>query len=449
MKIEELTSIVQMNGIVGAGGAGFPTYVKLDKRANTIIMNCAECEPLLKLHRQLLERYAYEIMKTFSMIADVVEAKEAIIGIKKEYKATIQAMQIYLDEFPKIRLKFLDGVYPMGDEIVLIYEATKKVVRPGGLPIEEGIAVFNVETVYNIYQAVEKQKPVTDKLVSVVAEVSNPVTVRVPLGCTIKEVVSLAGVITTKDPVYFIGGPMMGYIGSESQPVTKTTNAVLVLPKEHLLVQKKQSKTTIEMNRAASICCQCQMCTDLCPRHALGHPVEPHLFMRAASNKDFQNMNPFINTMFCSSCGLCELFSCPQGLSPRSLMAEYKIGLRNAGVKPPQGVISVPVEESREYRKAPEARLEARLGLVKYNVEAPLDDVVVPMKQVKIMLSQHIGAPALAIVTVGEQVENGQLIGKPAKGLSVGIHASICGTVSEVTSQYIVIKENKQEGLYE
>ena len=88
-----------------------------------------------------------------------------------------------------MRLHLLDEVYPMGDEVVLIYEATGRVVRPGGLPIEQGVAVFNVETVYNVYRAVEEKQPVTDKYVSVVAEVSDPVTVRVPLGCTLEEVV--------------------------------------------------------------------------------------------------------------------------------------------------------------------------------------------------------------------------------------------------------------------
>lgn len=443
MDIEELRQAIRESGVVGAGGAGFPTYVKIDERANTIILNCAECEPLLKLHRQLLELYPYEIMKTFSQIADLVKADEAIIGIKKEYKATIKALNEYSSEFPKIRIHLLDGVYPMGDEVVLIYEATKKVVRPGGLPIEEGIAVFNVETIYNVYRTIEEKKPVTDKVVSVVAEVSNPITVRVPLGCTIAEVVALAGEITVKDPVYLVGGPMMGNIGQASSPVTKTTNAILVLPNDHLLVQKKNSKVTIEINRAASICCQCQMCTDLCPRHELGHPIEPHLFMRAASNKDFQNINPFINTLFCSSCGVCELYSCPQGLSPRSLMAEYKTGLRKAGVKIPTGIIPKPIKESRNYRKVPEERLEARLGLNQYDVEAPLNDKVVPMKRVKLLLSQHIGAPAQAIVSTGDMVEVGQMVAKPAEGLSVAIHASISGKVVEVTNAYIVIQKSK------
>lgn len=441
MEIKELSKILQENGIVGAGGAGFPTYAKLDERAETILLNCAECEPLLKLHRQLLEQHAYEITKTFSMIADVVDAKEAIICIKKEYKATIAALQQCVGEFPKVRIHLLDGVYPMGDEVVMIYEATRKVVRPGGLPIETGVAVFNVETVYNAYRALELNHPVTDKVVSVVAEVSKPVTVRVPLGCTIQDVVNLAGVTTTKDPVYFVGGPMMGNIGLADQPVTKTTNAILVLPKDHLIIQKKQRKASIDLNRAASICCQCQMCTDLCPRHALGHPIEPHKFMRSASNQDFQNTNVFINTMFCSSCGLCEMYSCPQGLAPRSLMADYKMGLRKAGVKPPQGVVPAPVrDEIREFRKAPEERLEARLGLIKYNTDAPLNDTVVPMSTVKILLSQHIGAPAAAITAVGDVVEEGQMIAKPGNGLSVAIHASISGKVVEVTDRYIKIQ---------
>ena len=220
MEIKELQDIIQQNGVVGAGGAGFPTYMKLTDKADTILMNCAECEPLLKLHRQLLEKHAYEIMKTFHMIQETVGAAEAIIGIKKSYVQTIQALNQHIEEFPGMRLHLLDEVYPMGDEVVLIYEATGRVVRPGGLPIEQGVAVFNVETVYNVYRAVEEKQPVTDKYVSVVAEVSDPVTVRVPLGCTLEEVVAQAGSTTVKDPVYFVGGPMMGLIGHVSDSVT-------------------------------------------------------------------------------------------------------------------------------------------------------------------------------------------------------------------------------------
>lgn len=440
MDNKELQKIIQESGVVGAGGAGFPTYVKIDQRANTILMNCAECEPLLKLHRQLLKLHAYEIMKTFQMIAETVGAQEAIIGIKKSYKDTVEELNRHLGEFPNMRLALLDEVYPMGDEIVLIYEATGRVVRPGGLPIEEGVAVFNVETVYNIYQAVEKQHPVTDKLVSVVAEVEHPVTVRVPLGTRLDQVVALAGAATVKNPVYFVGGPMMGNIGTGSQPVTKTTNAVLVLPEDHLIVQKKLRKASIDMKRAASICCQCRTCTDLCPRNNLGHPIDPALFMRAASNKDFQDLNPYLNANFCSSCGVCEMYSCLQSLAPRTLLADMKAGLKKAGVRPPQGVQAAPVQNSREYRKVPEERLMARLGLTRYDKDAPLDDQVVPVKKVTINLSQHIGAPAQAIVKIGDQVTAGQMIAKPAQGLSAGIHASITGVVTGVSDRAVEIE---------
>ena len=338
-----------------------------------------------------------------------------------------------------MRIHLLDEVYPMGDEVVLIYEATGRVVRPGGLPIEQGVAVFNVETLYNVYRAVESGKPVTDKYVSVVAEVNKPVTVRVPLGCTLEEVVEQAGGITVKDPVYFVGGPMMGRIGQPSDPVTKTTNAILILPKDHLIVQKKQRTSSIDLKRAASICCQCNTCTDLCPRNNLGHPIDPARFMRAASNHDFQDLNPYINASFCSSCGVCEMYACPQSLAPRTLLADMKGGLRNAGIRPLQGVQPVPVKESREYRKVPEERLMARLGLTRYDKNAPLDETLVPVPKVRILLSQHIGAPAQAIVKAGDQVERGQMIGAPANGLSVGIHASITGKVTEVTDRYIVI----------
>ena len=165
MDMKELSSILQQNGIVGAGGAGFPTYAKLDQRAETIILNCAECEPLLRLHRQLLEKYAREIVDTFHLVGQAVGAKEVIIGIKKAYKQTIEAVESVIGEYPEVRLGLLDEVYPAGDEVVLIYEVTGKVVRPGGLPIESGVAVFNVETIYNVWRAMNQQTPVVDKLI--------------------------------------------------------------------------------------------------------------------------------------------------------------------------------------------------------------------------------------------------------------------------------------------
>ena len=254
---------------------------------------------------------------------------------------------------------------------------------------------------------------------------------------------ALAGNVTTKEPVYFIGGPMMGFIGEADMPVTKTTNAVIVLPKDHQIVQRKKSKASLELKRAASSCCQCETCTNLCPRHALGHPIEPHLFMRSAANQDFQHIEAFLNTSFCSSCGVCEMYACPQGLAPRSLIAECKDGLKKAGVKPPADVKPAPVKRSREYRKVPEMRLEARLGLSRYNVPAPLQDLVADMPNVTVKMSQHIGAPATPAVKVGDTVKTGDVVGNPGKGLSVAIHAPISGKVVSVDNGTVTIQRGR------
>ena len=131
MEIKELQTILQEGGVAGAGGAGFPTYMKLTDKAEVILLNCAECEPLLKLHQQLLERHAHQIMRTFHLIAETLGAKEAVIGIKKAYVKTVKALEQYIEEFPGMRIHLLDEVYPMGDEVVLIYEATVRVVAAG------------------------------------------------------------------------------------------------------------------------------------------------------------------------------------------------------------------------------------------------------------------------------------------------------------------------------
>ena len=319
MTPESVIDTVKTSGLRGRGGAGFPTYAKLNENAETIILNCAECEPLLRLHRQLLEKYAQEIVDTFHLIGEAVGAKEVIIGIKKAYTRTIEALNSVIGAYPEVRLGLLDEVYPAGDEVVLIYEATGRVIRPGGLPIEEGVAVFNVETVYNVYRALEEQTPVIDKLVSVVGEVEHSITVRVPVGASIKDVVAHAGEIKVKDPAYLVGGPMMGNLQDEMSVVTKTTNAVIVLDRSHTLIQRRNRNAAIDLKRAASSCCQCETCTSLCPRHALGHPIEPHKFMRSAANKDFQDTKCISEYIFSAVPADCaRIFPVPRDLRPEA-----------------------------------------------------------------------------------------------------------------------------------
>ena len=439
MLIDELKNIARNNGIVGAGGAGFPAYAKMTDKADTVILNCVECEPLLKLHRQLLATHTEEIIQMLDEVRESFGAKEAVIGIKSEYVTTMKAVEEVLGDFPKVRICALKPAYPMGDEVVLIYEATGRIIQPGGLPIDENVVVYNVETMYNLYRAVHLDIPVTNKLVSIVGEIDHPLTVRVPLGTTVKEAIALAGKVTVEDPAYVMGGPMMGRLGTENTVITKTTNAIIILPKDHHVVVRMDKNLEIEKKRASSSCCQCRTCTDMCSRHALGHPIEPHKVMRAVANHDTSDMSVFVNTAYCSGCGICEKYACPQGLSPKSIIQAFKGGLRAAGIKA-EKVDPAPVLEDRELRKLPVHRLAARLDLTKYDKPAPFEDTTPTTKLVKIPMSQHIGAPATPIVSVGDTVKKGQLIGEPKDGLSVAIHCSIDGVVQKVSDKEVVVK---------
>ena len=144
MELNKLSEIMRKSGVVGAGGAGFPSYAKLNMSADTIILNCAECEPLLKLHRQMLANYASEIMETLEEIANTLEASQVIIAVKHAYTEAIEAVKANLSKCPKTKIGYLPEIYPAGDEVVTIYETTGRVVNPGSLPITVGCIVYNV-----------------------------------------------------------------------------------------------------------------------------------------------------------------------------------------------------------------------------------------------------------------------------------------------------------------
>ncbi|MGB5824261.1 MAG: 4Fe-4S dicluster domain-containing protein [Proteocatella sp.] len=444
MEINELKKIIKDCGVAGAGGAGFPTYMKLDRRVDTIILNCAECEPLLKVHRQLLQNYAFEIVKTLKTIAEALDAKEVIIAVKDSYKEAVSETENAIQSLgleALMRLGILPEVYPAGDEVVTIYETTKKVVPPGSIPLEIGIAVFNVETIFNVSKAIKGGRGVYEKYLTIAGEVKSPTTRCVPIGMSVADAVTLAGGATVEEPVFINGGPMTGRIVGGNDVITKTTNAILVLPKNHTVVNKKTSNISIDMKRAMAACCQCQMCTDLCPRNMLGHPIEPHAFMRSATSGATKDMAPFTGTFFCSQCGLCEMYACDQGLAPKTLIDAYKSGIRKQGIVPPKNVILREVNQIREYRKVPMRRLTARLGLADYNLPALLcEDSFIP-KMVKIPMSQHIGAPSVPNVKENDMVQAGQVVGLAKKdSLSIPSHASIDGIVVEVNERYVIIK---------
>lgn len=439
MELNRLKEILRDNGIAGAGGAGFPSYAKLDSRAETILLNCAECEPLLKLHRQVLSKFALEIMKGLDLVRKAVDAKEVIICLKGSYKDALNSVESYIGAFENMSICKLPEIYPAGDEVVLIHEATGKRVPPGGIPIQIGCIVFNVETVLNIYNAVESNQAVTHKYITVAGEVRDSKTLKSPIGMTYGELIELCGGETEENCVLIGGGPMTGRIVNKSDTVTKTSNAVLVMPKEHYIVKKRLVNPSIGMKRAMSACCQCRMCTDLCPRNALGYPIDPAAFMHAASSGTVLDTDSMLDTFFCSQCGLCEMFACNQMLSPKTLIGEYRDGLRKNGVRAPKRELK---EEKKDfsYRRVAMSRLTARLNLTKYNKEAKLSEEKINPARVKIELTQHIGAGCVPEVKKGDKVHAGDIIAKvPAEALGANIHASIDGKVVEVCDRFIVI----------
>ena len=441
MQFQELSNLLRELGIAGAGGAGFPSYAKLSDKAETIILNCAECEPLLRLHRQLLGKYTYEILSTLDKIAKILGGiKDIVICLKGSYTYAVEAVKENLDHFQNMRIHLLGEFYPAGDEVITIYEATKRIVPPGKIPISVGVIVYNVETVYNMYRAMEENKPVTHKYVTIAGAVENHITVKVPIGTSFSELLKLAKVENEEEFELISGGPMTGRLVGRSEIVTKTTNAVLVLPKNSIVINKKHAKTSIDMKRAMSSCCQCNMCTDLCSRNLLGMPIDPKEFMRSATTGVTKDVKPYLDTMFCSSCGICEMFACPQGLAPRTLINEYKAGLRANGIKPPEAE-STGVKNARKYRKVSMSRLISRLGLKKYDVDAPIVDIEVKPKEVRILLGQTIGARAVPIVKKGDSVKVGDVIAKvPDGALGCNLHASVDGKVFNVTEKYITVR---------
>ena len=318
-------------GVVGGGGAGFPLWKKLSAPAEQLLINGAECEPLLKSDQYLMRRYAKELAAAASRLAGIVHAREAVICLKDHYLPQIAALKDALVEkayAPPVRLHLLPTVYPIGDEQALVHSATGKTVPPGALPGAVGCTVVSVSTALNALRALEG-KPVTQRFVTVAGEVRRPGVYRAPVGMPVSLLLEEAGGVTVRDYRLILGGPMMGPLAAENSEnvVTKTLGGVLVLPAEHTLVRHVLLSMEHARVRARSVCIQCRTCTDLCPRHLLGHPIYPHLTMRAFAAGD--RLEP--SAALCMECGICELYACPMGLNPRRIQQAQKAALRASG----------------------------------------------------------------------------------------------------------------------
>ncbi|NLT17016.1 MAG: electron transport complex protein RnfC [Clostridiales bacterium] len=436
-----LVSLIEKAGIVGAGGAGFPTHVKFAGDAKYIIVNAAECEPLLRVDQQLLIAYKNEILTALQASREALGAKKAIIAIKGKHREAVACLESAVSRVDGVEVFLLEDFYPAGDEQVTVYEALKKIVPEGGLPIHVQTVVVNVETMLNIGNAM-KDIPVTEKYLTVTGAVKNPVTVKVPVGIGETEAIGLAGGPAVDAFAVIEGGPMMGkLIDHERAVVTKTTKAYIVLPEEHRLIASRGKSMERMLLEARIACCHCSLRTEVCPRNLLGHRLRPDRLMRMASYTPGFETDPCMDeALICSECGLCEQ-ACVMGLQPWKLNNYLKGKLGAAGIRRTDNRAPEKVSEFREYKKFPVKRLVNQLGLSKYDVPAPLKlSGTERFTRLRIALKQHVGVAAWPVVSVGDRIEKNQLIGDIPEGkLGAKVHSGIGGKVTGIDHDTIEI----------
>ena len=428
---------VRAAGVVGAGGAGFPAHVKLQAQVDTFLVNAAECEPMLKVDQQLMAVQAERLIRGVQYAMTATGARAGIIALKEKYQRAINALTPLLPA--GIRLHILPDVYPAGDEVLTIWMATGRRVPPAALLVSVGVVVNNVQTVLNIARAVEQQYPVTRRTLTVNGAVARPITLTVPIGMSLREVLALAGGATVDDPGFINGGPMMGgLITSLDTPVSKTTGGLLVLPKSHALIQRRMQDERTVLSVAKTVCEQCRLCTDLCPRHLIGHELSPHLLVRAVNYQQTATPQLLLTALTCSECNVCESVACPVGISPMRINRMLKRELRALNHRY-EGPLN-PEDEMAKYRLIPVKRLITKLGLSDWYHDAPLTETDYPTDKTTLLLRQHIGASAIPCVQQGENVVRGQCVADvPSGALAAPVHASIDGIVSEITEQSITV----------
>lgn len=420
-------------GIVGAGGGGFPASVKLRTRVSVVIANAAECEPLLHKDKELLLHHFEPFLRGMRAAMELVGALEGVIGIKEKYHDIIEALEGLVPG--GIRVVPLPDVYPAGDEFILVHMITGRVIPPGGLPKDVDSVVCNVETLMNI----GLDQPVTHKYLTVAGAVETPVTLKVPVGITIGEVIEAAGGPTVSDFGVLLGGVMMARPApSLDVPVTKTTGGIVVLPTTHSLIQRHNAPWLHVKRVGQSACDQCRFCTEFCPRFLLGHPIEPHQAMRSlgfATGGD-----AMVATLYCCECNLCTMYACPEDLDPKTVCVQSKPLARERGLVFKGSPDSITPHPMAEFRRVPMRRLIAKLGLGEFNNTGPLKEHVFSPRTVNVQLKQHAGAPAVPVVKCGDRVRAGDLLAVPEAGkLGARIHASIDGVVT-VKSDAVVIE---------
>lgn len=437
-----IAEMAKNSGVVGAGGAGFPTHVKLSAKVDTFIANGAECEPLLRVDQHLMEKYPEKVLKGLKLGMRATSASRGIIGIKRKYKTAVKLFSDLIKNENQIELLLMDDVYPAGDEYVLVYEAIGKLIPESGLPLDVGAVVNNVYTLINLYEASEG-KPVIGRYVTITGAVKNPSTMEFPIGTKLTEAIQAVGGSTIENFRILVNGPMMGHVAKRKDSITKLTSAIIVLPESHFVIQSKTETTSKKVVVTKAACIRCQLCTEVCPRFLLGHELYPDKVMRGIAWGALETSDDMTSTFLCVACGACTYYGCPMGLDPCKMMVEVKSHLIKEGMKNSKHRKVLSVHPEREYRKLPIKRLTSRLNLTQYEHKCPMKSQSVKIGRVSIPLKQHIGDPALPVVDVGDHVKKGDLIGKiPDGSLGATVHASISGVVRKI-GQEIIIEKTK------
>lgn len=436
-------------GVVGAGGAGFPTHLKLRTRLEWVVANGAECEPLLHKDRELMKHHAAEVLRGLALAAEAVGASRTAVGVKAKNRGAVEALrkcgarneaeETASEPNGQPLLVLFGDFYPSGDEYEIVHRVTGRLIPAGGIPPAVGVLVQNVETLFNVARAAEGV-PVTHTLVTIGGRVGRPLTAWLPLGMRVADALDVAGGASIRDFVVMESGVMMGRpLTDLDVPVTKTTSGLLVLPRRHKIVQRYLTPPEVRRRVGKSACDQCSYCTELCPRYLLGYDVRPHVVMRSLGFS--ASGSPLWNRFgrLCCGCGICTLYACPEDLFPREACLEAIRHLRNVGVadSPPSG--PPVVHPMKEYRRVPLDLLMRKLDLQEFDAEAPLEDVSLRPPVVRIPLRQHVGEPARPVVSVGDRVSAGQLVADlPLEARGARVHASISGWVTKIT-EYVEI----------
>ncbi len=305
---QEILDIIRDAGIVGQGGAGFPTHVKLTMKPgvtpDTIIVNGAECEPYLTSDYRLMMEQPAMLVAGLKVVLQLFPQAEGVIGIEDNKPEAIRTMQAAVAEEPRIRVQVLKTKYPQGGERMLINAVTGRKIYSGCLPIDAGCVVMNVSTICAIYAAVCLQTPLIATVMTVTGDAAaTPMNLRVPVGINHREVLELAGGLKTEAEKIISGGPLMGVAMTDLDvPVVKMSSSILAMAKDEVAMWEPTS------------CIRCGRCVQACPEMLV-----PPMLAHAADGGDLAEYER-LNGMECIECGSCT-YVCP---AKRRLTQSFK-----------------------------------------------------------------------------------------------------------------------------